>query len=114
MMALLAQAGAAGLEVAVDAAGRLVIEGPLEAESLALQLLVQKEEVVTALAVLDLARSHNWEGAVIVGGGRRGSSLTLGEVVGGNESRWRAFVERASLAQLEEARALMVASHSAV
>jgi hypothetical protein len=110
----LAAAHSAGLELSLDDLGRLVIEGPAEEEPLALDLLAQEESVVTAIAVLDLARAHAWEGAVIVGGGRHGSTLILGEVVGGSEGRWRAFVERASMAHLQEALALMLASHSAV
>jgi hypothetical protein len=114
MITLLAQAQSAGLALRIAEDGRLLITGPVEAEPVARQLLAQKEYVVTALTVLGLAHSYRWGVHVIVGGGRRGRSLILGEVVGGNESRWRMFVERASVAQLREARALTLASRSAV
>jgi hypothetical protein len=113
-MSLLAQAKAAGLVLTIAEGDQLVITGPVEAESVVRQLLAQKEYVMTALAVLELARSYQWGVEVIVGGGRRGSTLMLGEVVGGDESRWRAFVERASMPQLQEARDLMLASRSAI
>jgi hypothetical protein len=59
-------------------------------------------------AVLDLARYYTWGVCVIVGGGWTETDsgereLLLGEVVGGDEAHWRAFAERATHAQLQEA-----------
>jgi hypothetical protein len=105
MTALLAQAQSAGLTLTIEAGEELLIEGPADAETLALDLLARKAEVIAALTVLDLARSYDWGVAIIVGGriDHETEQLILGEVVGGDESHWRAFADRAGEAQLREA-----------
>jgi hypothetical protein len=115
VMSLLAEAQAAGLTLSTPPDGRLVIDGPADAEELALDLLAHKQQVIAQLSVLDLARSSDWQIAVIVGGAWRIDTdgereLLLGEVVGGDESHWRAFADRASEAQLHEAALIMSAS----
>jgi hypothetical protein len=112
MTTLLAQAQSAGLTLTIEANEQLLIEGPADAETLALDLLSRKAEVIAALTVLDLARGYDWSIAVIVGGAWRIDTdgeceLLLGEVVGGDESHWRAFADRASETQLHEAAQLM-------
>jgi|GEM_PF-6800301 len=110
---MLIEAQDAGLALAIEGE-QLIIEGPPAAEALALDLLAHKQRVIAALAVLDLARRYDWQIAVIVGGAWRidddgERELLLGEVVGGDESHWHAFADRASDAQLQEAVDLMTA-----
>jgi hypothetical protein len=126
--ALLASAEASGLSLAIEGE-RLVIEGPTDAEKLALALLADKRRILAALRLLDLA-SREWETAVIVGGrwsddgrwydedwcartGCHRRKLLLGVVVGGSEARWRVWVDRATLARLEEAAILLRATERA-
>jgi hypothetical protein len=111
MTTLLAQAHTAGLTLSIEAGEELLIEGPADAETLALDLLARKAEVIAALTVLDLARGYNWQIAVIVGGriDREIEQLILGEVMGGDESHWRAFADRATQDQLLEAAQIMTA-----
>jgi len=111
VMSLLAEAQAAGLSLSTPPDGRLVIDGPAEAEELALDLLAHKQQVIAQLSVLNLARSYDWRIAVIVGGriDRELEQLILGEVVGGDEAHWRAFADRATQDQLHEAAQLMAA-----
>jgi hypothetical protein len=95
-----------------------------------LVLLADEQRVIAALTVLDLA-SCDWEIAVIVGGrwsdggnwydddwrahnGCHRRTLLLGVVVGGSEDRWREWVDRATLARLDEAAVLLRASARAV
>jgi hypothetical protein len=117
VMTLLAEAELAGLTLSTPPDGRLVIDGPADAEELALDLLAHKQQVIAQLSVLDLARSSGWGVAVIVGGAWRidedgERELLLGEVIGGDESHWRAFADRATDAQLHEAALIMMASLS--
>jgi hypothetical protein len=117
MTTLLAQAQSAGLTLTIEANDQLLVEGPADAETLALDLLSRKAEVIAALTVLDLARGYDWGVAVIVGGAWRIDAdgereLLLGEVVGGDESHWRAFADRASEAQLHEAAQILMATAS--
>jgi hypothetical protein len=117
MTTLLAQAHTAGLTLTIEANDQLLVEGPADAEELALDLLSHKQQVIAALAVLDLARGYDWQIAVIVGGAWRIDAdgereLLLGEVVGGDEAPWRAFADRAGETQLHEAAAIMMAAAS--
>ncbi|HEY7092365.1 MAG TPA: hypothetical protein VH393_04260 [Ktedonobacterales bacterium] len=124
----LTRAASADLILTIDG-DDLVIDGPSDAEALALALLADERRVIAALTVLDLA-SRNWETAVIVGGrwadggkfydddwrarhGCHRRKLLLGVVVGGSEERWREWVDRATLVRLEEAAALLRATERA-
>jgi hypothetical protein len=68
------------------------------------------------IALLNLARAYDWQIAIIVGGGidhEHGHELILGEVIGGDESHWRSFADRATDAQLQEAAQILQAAASA-
>jgi hypothetical protein len=76
-------------------------------------LIEETPDNTDIITVLTLAQSYNWGIAVIVSGGWRETDdgervLIFGEVIGGDETHWRAFCDRASDAQLREATALLL------
>jgi hypothetical protein len=112
MLGLIAEAQHLGIELRADPERGAVRYRPkgIMPQDLAQRIQADKERVLAALTVFDLARVYYYGVAVVIGGGidqDNDHALILGEVVGGDQAHWQLFVDRASTAQLAEAAHLL-------